>query len=125
MVVVLAVGAPQAAPLLRLAGLDLQAAGARRVVVEACVGVAGGGAAPLGGRVAVVAGDRAATGVRVQGAEGAADVRAVGQQRAARGEGVAGRRGQAAGHATQAGARARRGEWVPNATAAGGQRRAQ
>lgn len=70
------------------------------------------GVAPLVGRVAVRASHRAAAGVRVQGADGAADVGAVGQQGAAGGEGVARGRGEAARDAAQARARARRGEQV-------------
>lgn len=75
--------------------------------------VAEGVAPPLVRRVAFVAGHGAAAGVRVQRADGAADVGAVGEQGAAGGEGVAGGRGEAARDAPQAGAGARRGEQVP------------
>lgn len=70
------------------------------------------GVAPLVGRVAVGAGHRAPTGIRVQGADGATDVGAVGQQGAAGGEGVARSWREAARDAAQAGARARWGEQV-------------
>lgn len=54
--------------------------------------------------MALCAGHRVAACIRVQRADRAADVGAVGQQGAARGEGVAGDRGEAAGHPAQAGA---------------------
>lgn len=69
-------------------------------------------AASLGDRVAVGAGHCAAAGVRVQGADRAADVGAVGEQGAAGGEGVAGHWGEAAWDSSQAGAGACRGEQV-------------
>lgn len=74
--------------------------------------MAEGVAAPLVGRVAVGAGHCAAAGIRVQGADRAADVGAVGEQGAAGGEGVTGGWGEAAWDAPQAGARACRGEQV-------------
>lgn len=63
--------------------------------------------APLVGRVAVGASDCTPTGIRVQGADRATDVGAIGQQGAAGGEGVARSWGEAARDAAQAGARAR------------------
>lgn len=98
--------APEAAPPLSFSGLGLQPPGSWRVMVA--VGVA----ASLGGWVAVGAGHRAAAGVRIQGADWAADVGAIREQGAARGEGVAGGWGEAARDSSQAGAGARRGEQV-------------
>lgn len=69
-------------------------------------------AAPVGGRVAVSAGHCAAAGVRVQRADWAADVRAVGEQGAAGGEWVARGWGEAARDTPQAGAGACWGEQV-------------
>lgn len=102
----LPVWAPEPAPLLSLSSLSLQPPRPRRVVVA--VGVT----APLGGRVAVCARHRAAAGIRVERADWAADVRAVGEQGAAGGEGVAGSWWEAARNASQAGAGAGRGQQV-------------
>lgn len=102
----LPVWAPEPAPLLSLSSLSLQPPRPRRVVVA--VGVT----APLGGRVAVCARHRAAAGIRVERADRAADVRAVGEQGAAGGEGVAGSWWEAARNASQAGAGAGRGQQV-------------
>lgn len=69
-------------------------------------------AAPLGGGVTVRAGHGAAAGVRVEGADRAADVGSVGEQGAAGGKGVAGGWGEAAWDPSQAGAGARGGQQV-------------
>lgn len=102
----LPVWAPEPAPLLGLSSLGLQPPRPR------CVVVAVGVTAPLGGRVAVCARHRAAAGIWVERADRAADVRAVGEQGAARGEGVTGSWREAARNASQAGAGAGRGQQV-------------
>lgn len=66
----------------------------------------------MGDWVAVGAGHRAAAGIRVQGADRAANVGAVGKQGAAGGKGVTGGWGEAARDSSQAGARARGREQV-------------
>lgn len=75
--------------------------------------------APLGGRVAVRTGHRAAAGIGVQGADRATDMGAIGEHGAAGGEGVTGGRGEAAGDTTQAGAGACWGKQVPGGLGCG------